>query len=644
MPRRFPIRIKLVLAVCLPLLAVYTAILVVEYHLAKDRAIEQMQLYLAEVAARQASLLDGELQVIAQVARSTSTAVADFPPNETSQVEPLLVANLKANEENPNEQIFGTCIAFEAGALGPNSPPCAPYLCRSPDGKGRRRLDIAQSDPNYARQDWYLLPKLLKQSAWTDPYFDEGAGNVLMCTYSVPIERDGRFLGVVTVDVSLERLRQRLSELQIAGGYGFLVSRAGTFVAHEDEELIMAESIFSLAEGHGRPELRQLGQKMVANQADAAAQRVFDYKTGEAKWVIYAPVPSVGWSFAAVRSEQAVMSEVYSHLSQQLGALLAALALIILCVLLAAAWITRPLERLAAVAHTVATGDLTAQVTGITSRDEIGQFATTFNQMVHDLKENVDATVRETAAREAMERELELARQIQTSLLPTEEPPQAERRGFSLHGENKPARFMAGDFFDFWFVDDDVLALVIADVVGKGVPAAMFMAVSRTTIRNFSTAERSPAETLALANRAIAAENREQMFVTVFYGHYHTRSGELVFANGGHNPPFLVRNAGPIENLGSSTGPIVGVWEDAEYEDSRATLDPGDLLVLYTDGVTEARNEADTLLGDEGFCKILQQYREQPVDELCQSIVRDVDVYRRGEGQDDVTLLALRRT
>ena len=185
---------------------------------------------------------------------------------------------------------------------------------------------------------------------------------------------------------------------------------------------------------------------------------------------------------------------------------------------------------------------------------------------------------------------------------------------------------------------------VIADVVGKGVPAAMFMAVSRTTLRNFAAAGRSPGETLKLANRMLATDNPEQMFVTIFYGQYNTRTGELLFANGGHNPPWIVRQNGQIESSGSSTGPLVGIWDDAEFEDRRVTLASGDLLVCYTDGVTEARNAAGVLLGDDGFCQLLAEIHRQPVDELCQSIVREVNRYRNNEGQDDVTLLALRRS
>lgn len=633
------IRTKLVLAICVPLLAVYTAILVVEYRMGRERAIEQMKAHLTELAARRATERDEELSTISQVARCTADFLRNSPKLETAQIEQLLRSTLL---DNP--RIFGSCVALESGAMGPDAPAYAPYVCRTSAGDGIRQVDIARTVRDYARFDWYLLPKLLNRPTWTDPYFDDGAGNILMCTYSVPLQRDGKFAGVVTVDLSLDHLRKELNRIDLANGSCVLVSRTGTFVSHPNSELIMAETIFGLAEAYNVPELAEVGYQMTATIPRSGVARIHDYQTGAWKWIVYAPVRSAGWSLAALISEDAVMKDVYERLHRQSAFLMAGLSLMLLCVLVVAAWITRPLERLADAAKLVAGGDLSTQVTGIRSRDEIGQFATTFNQMVRDLKQNVEATIRETAARQAMEKELQVARQIQTSLLPSQRPPFPERHEFSLAAENEPARYMAGDFFDFWFLDQDVLALVIADVVGKGVPAAMFMAVSRTAIRNFSTAGRGPGETLALANRALAAENREQMFVTVFYAHYHTRTGQLVFANGGHNPPYLVRSTGQIDGLGTSTGPIVGVFEDATYDECQATLGPGDLLVLYTDGVTEAQDEAGQLLGDEGFRRILEQVHSQPVDVLCQSIIRQVDRYRNHEAQDDVTLLALKRT
>jgi sigma-B regulation protein RsbU (phosphoserine phosphatase) len=133
------------------------------------------------------------------------------------------------------------------------------------------------------------------------------------------------------------------------------------------------------------------------------------------------------------------------------------------------------------------------------------------------------------------------------------------------------------------------------------------------------------------------------MFVTIFYGHYHFPSGELVFANAGHNAPYLVRQNGQIEPLGSSTGPILGVFHDAEYEDAHTIIEPGDLLLLYTDGVTEAESPSHQYFGEEGLIALLERLHGESVTTICRTILEDVNAYRQSERQDDVTVVALRR-
>jgi serine phosphatase RsbU (regulator of sigma subunit) len=240
------------------------------------------------------------------------------------------------------------------------------------------------------------------------------------------------------------------------------------------------------------------------------------------------------------------------------------------------------------------------------------------------------------------DRELEIARGVQLSLLPGRRPPFPERKEFSLDAVNQAAKIMAGDFFDYWFVEENVLAVLIADVSGKGVPAAMFMAVARTLLRVATVPGRDPGKVLTEANNALAQNNEESMFVTVFYAHYHVRSGELVFANGGHNPPYMLRANGTVESLGDPTGPIVAVMPDVEYTSRRMTLADGDTLVLYTDGVTEAANQRGEFLSESGLEKILASLAKRGVEEICRTVLTQVDAYRSSPDQDDVTVVALR--
>jgi sigma-B regulation protein RsbU (phosphoserine phosphatase) len=634
---KFPLRVKLILAICLPLLAVYLTVLALDYRSSRQEALAQMENYLTEVTAHEALELDEQLSSITQIARSTGQFLQTFPHRASAELERLARANLLAEP-----RVFGFGVALETSVSGGARERRAPYVCRTPEGQGLRSMDITSVSFDYTRSDWYLLPKLLRHPAWTDPYFDEGIGGILMCSYSVPLLRDNEFEGVIVTDISLEPNRRQMFPTRYHGEYRVLISPTGTIVYHPDEELVLAESIFSLAEWHHLPALADLGREMVAGKQGVV--RLPDYQTGQPKWYAFAPVPSAGWSLAIIIPEEEVLAPLRDRLSRQLYLLLGGLALILVLVILVSSWITRPLERLAVAVRTVAQGKLDVQVEGIRRRDEIGQLAATFNQMVVDLKANIEATIRATRARQVIEQELQVARQIQASLLPSLRPPFPNHPEFALDADIEPALVMAGDFYDFWLLDNQHLAVVIADVSGKGVPAAMFMAVARTMLRNFTTPGQSPRDVLNIANRLIAADNTKAMFVTIFYGHYHIPTGELVFANAGHNPPLLVRQNGRVESLGPPTGPLLGVFPEAEYEDAHALLMPNDLLLLYTDGVTEAQNQNHQFFGEAGLSALLQQLHGESVTTVCRVILENVNTYRHGEGQDDVTLVALRRS
>ena len=202
---------------------------------------------------------------------------------------------------------------------------------------------------------------------------------------------------------------------------------------------------------------------------------------------------------------------------------------------------------------------------------------------------------------------------------------------------------MAGDFFDFWLIDDEHLAIVMADVSGKGVPAAMFMAVTRTLIRTFTVPGTTPAEVLTQANDVLVSDNKEGLFVTLFFGYYHIHSGEITYANAGHNPPMAMRNDGTVEHVGDATGMILGVLEEADYTDGQMQLALGDTLLLYTDGVTEAAGADGEMLEEEGLRDWLAAMDGRSVHDICQELMVYTDQYRNHEAQDDVTVLALRR-
>jgi len=504
-----------------------------------------------------------------------------------------------------------------------------------------RKGDLTREDPDYFEEAWYEAPAVLQTVVWSEPRKEDVTDGPVIARCSVPLFRDEEFLGVVAFDVMIKPLQEYVRRMRLEGGYSILISHCGQIIAHPNMKLAMAESLYSLAESRNRPELTELADAMA--YGDTGVRHIEDFHTGKRSWVVFAPITATGWSFAVVVSEAEIMGPVYARLQRDTAFLLGGLGVIILLVLLVSIHITRPITRLAPVVRAVAAGDLTARVEGVNSHDEIGEFASTFNMMVADLGQHVEALTDETAAREAVESELRVAREIQASLLPHTFPPFPHRREFDLHAVNVPAKQVAGDFFDFFFVDDDVLAFLIADVSGKGIPAALFMAVARTVIRNQAMAGASPAEVLHRTNHLLFHENERDMFVTVFFGHYHTKTGLLTYANAGHCPPLLGTSGGEVTCLAESTGGILGVFEDLTFGQREVQMAPGDQFVLYTDGVTEAMDAEDNQFSLERLERIVGGNTGATPEEMCGLTVETVEAYRAHAQQDDVTMLVLRR-
>ena len=238
--------------------------------------------------------------------------------------------------------------------------------------------------------------------------------------------------------------------------------------------------------------------------------------------------------------------------------------------------------------------------------------------------------------------DLHTAARIQQSILPQTFPPFPQRTELDLFAQMVPAKEVGGDFYDFFFIDQDRLAFLIGDVSGKGVPAAIFMAVSRTLLKAIATQVVNPGESLRRLNTMLIPESNGRMFVTIFYGVLNTRTGEVQFSFGGHNPPFIRRKGGEVERLNQESGFLLGMLDDMEYDVHKVTLHPGDTMLLYTDGVTEAMNGGAELFEESRLIDALKKSNGSPLNEMLQGIQGDLVNFTAGTPQsDDITMLAL---
>ncbi len=242
-----------------------------------------------------------------------------------------------------------------------------------------------------------------------------------------------------------------------------------------------------------------------------------------------------------------------------------------------------------------------------------------------------------------LESDLSVAHNIQLSILPKEFP---DFRQFSLYASMNAARQVGGDFYDFFMIDDKHMALVIADVCDKGVTAALFMAISRTVIKSLGLKGYSPNECIFHANNLLTKEGPGNcMFVTVFYGVLNIETGELEYTNGGHNPPYLVRNSGEVTETELTENTVVGVLEDHVFNMKKIQLEPGDILYTYTDGVTETMNKDRQLFGPERLIEILRQEKDNSPKQIEERISAELGSFADGYYQsDDITMLILKYT
>lgn len=242
-----------------------------------------------------------------------------------------------------------------------------------------------------------------------------------------------------------------------------------------------------------------------------------------------------------------------------------------------------------------------------------------------------------------IQRELDVARTIQETIVPRTFPPFPDRKDFEILAKMITAKEVGGDLYDLFLIDDDHLGFVIGDVSGKGVPAALFMAVSRTLLKATALRGLPPHECFKQVNRLLYLESVPSMFVTMFYGILNTKTGEIEYCNGGHNPPFLIRNNGNIEPLEVTGGLILGALEDFDYKSNKTKLNKGDSLFLYTDGVTEAMNPKDEEFAEERLKTSLGKLNSTPLENMIDSIIKEVYAFSADAPQaDDITAMALR--
>ena len=542
-----------------------------------------------------------------------------------------------------NPEIFGSAIAFEPYCFQHESEYYAPYHYRQGDRIAYARL--GNEAYQYFYMDWYQLPRELERPIWTEPYYDEGGGYALMTTYAVPFyrSRDGRRVlkGVVTADISLRWVQQLITNIgKRESGYVFMLSRYGTFIAHPNANLIMNETIFTAAETLDRPQLREVGRRMVAGESGVVELKDMPL-TGDS-FLYFSPLPDQQWSIGVVFPQKALLAEV-SRLNREVATLgvLGFVALALLITWLAQR-ITHPLRKLTVSANDMASGNLDAELPEAMSKDEVGELTNAFQSMRSSIKTYIANLTETTAAKERIESELRIAHDIQMGILPKLFPAFPDRKEFDVYASIEPAKEVGGDLYDFFFIDENHFCFLIGDVSGKGVPAAFFMAVTKTLLKVVAEGRLDPGEILSKVNNDLAEDNESCMFVTLFLAVIDITSGEVRYANAGHNPPLLLPQGRSAQWIPPQNELVAGIMEDTVYTTRAMTMQTGDTIFIYTDGVTEAMDREQTLYNEERLAEVMNLCQGKSAEEIIRTVDVSLKKFTGGaEQSDDITMLAM---
>jgi phosphoserine phosphatase RsbU/P len=366
---------------------------------------------------------------------------------------------------------------------------------------------------------------------------------------------------------------------------------------------------------------------------------------------IYAPILAGVGGFVHVGMDQSfIRAQIWSTVAKQQGIMFAIFILSIVAAYILVNRISRPLNQLADYTRSLVTHDFAAglnipaaiEALPQKSKDEVGRLAESFMDMERTLQKYLKDLEETTASKERIESELKIAHEIQMSMVPKTFPPFPDRREFDIYATLVPAREVGGDFYDFFFIDDQRLCFAIADVSGKGVPASLFMALTKTMFRATGGRQNATPEIiLSRLNREICRDNESCMFVTIFCCVVDARTGQVEYTNGAHNLPYVLSD-GAVMALPKTGGIALGVTEAADFHAGQLLLKPGDQLILYTDGVTEAMDKDDQLFSERRLETALQGMNGLSSKEVIAKVVKEVQRFSTGAPQsDDITMLVL---
>ena len=519
-----------------------------------------------------------------------------------------------------------------------------------------------------------LLPLEAKERPWYtgavstgEPFFTPVTKDAhtprlgIMC--GVPVYSEGRLIGVAGAGMYLDDMENLVESVDLGdSGHACIINENGQVLFSTFDEGIFA-AVADAADLRLSDDSEVAGMvELAAEGSEGVSQITVD---GELNYAAYSPMNTVGWSMVVFLSQAAIDSpinqllsntdmmtdqtftEAKSHISSAtywlLGLLCLAVIIALIVSVILSSHIVKPIRLLTEEVGAME-GDNLDFKWDLDTGDETQMLADSFKSLTQRMKNYISDIETITAERERISTELSLATRIQAAMLPNIFPPFPNRSDFDIYALMDPAREVGGDFYDFFLIDDDHLCMVMADVSGKGVPAALFMMVSKIILQSCAMLGKSPSEILEKTNDAICDNNEEEMFVTVWVGILELSTGRLIAANAGHEYPAICKPHGKFEILKDKHGFVIGGITGGKYKEYEMMLEPGSKMFLYTDGVPEAMSKGPhgEMFGIERMLQSLNKDPGAAPAKILQYVRSDIEEFTKDAEQfDDITMMCM---
>ena len=535
-----------------------------------------------------------------------------------------------------------------------------PYAWRSADNDSVvLSKDMNKTESDYLTSQWFTDIIKSDSAQWSEPFVDGYSSTTPLMAYMVPIhDKARRTVAVLGADLSLEWLKDRLKETDSLlnrsiigkGSFSFLIRRDGTYITHKDEKRIIKDNFFDHIKAYDVPfysfvdsELDNLVNNI--KNGNTSSTEGFDVFMidGQKNYVFYTPVKYTDWMLITGVKSFYLDLLVWGSIIVILFFIGVTMGIIVAMCFITIQTLLIPLRKLTKSANEVAKGNFNTQLPLMKHNDEISQLRDSFENMLQSLNRYMDDLKETTASKAAIENELKIAHDIQMSMLPKIFPPFPERKDMDIYGQVSPAKAVGGDLFDF-FIHDEHLFFCIGDVSGKGVPASLVMAVTRSLFRNISAHTSHPGHILKTLNNALSENNDANMFVTLFVGVLNLQTHQLHYCNAGHDAPLLIGQ--DVTVLPVESNLPVGIMPEMDFKAQQTVIEQNTTIFLFTDGLTEAEDSVHRQFGEDRVMSVARKaigtktFDPKPIIEQMTAAVHDF--VGEAEQSDDLTMLAIK--